>query len=133
MNSHTTTARMRSENTMRRTFALLAMHGRGPRGDAGACDDGAYAGAFAGFRHDELLDAAELMLAQMNCEFGEGARQAFAARLSPHMQSRAPNAHAVRRALLRARLRQARRLFVDRDRTLSRDERVTLLPQDFGD
>ena len=52
-----------------------------------------------------------------------------------HLQAEMPgyfaNARSVRNALDRARLRQASRLFADRDRALTRDDLTTLEPEDI--
>ena len=63
---------------------------------------------------------------------GEGAREAFAEYLGLRLkQPHFANARSVRNALDRARLRQASRLFADRDRVLSAEDLTTLLPQDI--
>ena len=87
---------------------------------------------FPDYGQGELLDIADRMLGTMNYRFGEGAREAF----ESYLQRRIPlphfaNARSVRNALDRARLRQASRLFVDRDRELSRDDLTTLMPADI--
>jgi len=87
---------------------------------------------FPDYGQSELLDIADRMLDSMNYRFGEGAREAF----ESYLQRRIPlphfaNARSVRNALDRARLRQASRLFVDRDRELSRDDLTTLMPADI--
>src|SRR5690606_40553346 len=75
---------------------------------------------------------ADRMLGTMNYRFGEGAREAF----ERYLQRRIPlphfaNARSVRNALDRARLRQASRLFIDRDRELTREDLTTLMPADI--
>ncbi|WP_332745122.1 CbbX protein [Hydrogenophaga sp.] len=87
---------------------------------------------FPDYGQGELLDIADRMLGTMNYRFGEGAREAF----ERYLQRRIPlphfaNARSVRNALDRARLRQASRLFVDRDRELTRDDLTTLMPADI--
>lgn len=87
---------------------------------------------FPDYGQGELLDIADRMLGTMNYRFGDGAREAF----ERYLQRRIPlphfaNARSVRNALDRARLRQASRLFVDRDRELSRDDLTTLMPADI--
>jgi probable Rubsico expression protein CbbX len=87
---------------------------------------------FPDYGQGELLDIADRMLGTMNYRFGEGAREAF----ESYLQRRIPlphfaNARSVRNALDRARLRQASRLFVDRDRELTRDDLTTLMPADI--
>ena len=69
----------------------------------------------------------------MNYRFGDGAREAFA-RLPRALRLQQPhfaNARSVRNALDRARLRQASRLFADRDRELTREDLTTLPPADI--
>ena len=87
---------------------------------------------FPDYGGGELLQIADRMLGTMSYRFGEGAREAFASYLEkriplPHFA----NARSVRNALDRSRLRQASRLFVDRDRELSRDDLTTLMPADI--
>ncbi len=87
---------------------------------------------FPDYSHDELLQIGDRMLAGMNYRFGEQARETFGEYLSlrlarPHFA----NARSVRNALDRIRLRQASRLFADRDRTLTRDDLTTLQPADI--
>ena len=87
---------------------------------------------FPDYGQGELLDIADRMLGTMNYRFGEGAREAF----ESYLQRRIPlphfaNARSVRNALDRARLRQASRLFVDRDRELTREDLTTLMPADI--
>jgi len=87
---------------------------------------------FPDYGEGELLSIADRMLGTMNYRFGEGAREAF----ERYLQRRIPlphfaNARSVRNALDRARLRQASRLFVDRDRELSREDLTTLMPADI--
>lgn len=87
---------------------------------------------FPDYGQVELLDIADRMLDTMNYRFGDGAREAF----ERYLQRRIPlphfaNARSVRNALDRARLRQASRLFVDRDRELTRDDLTTLMPADI--
>ena len=87
---------------------------------------------FPDYAEAELLQIADRMLAGMNYRFGDGAREAFASYLErrvalPHFA----NARSVRNALDRSRLRQASRLFVDRNRQLTRDDLTTLLPADI--
>lgn len=87
---------------------------------------------FLDYSHDELLQIGDRMLAGMNYRFGEQARETFGEYLSlrltrPHFA----NARSVRNALDRIRLRQASRLFADRDRALTRDDLTTLQPADI--
>jgi probable Rubsico expression protein CbbX len=82
---------------------------------------------FPDYAPDELQAIADRMLEGMAYRFGPGAREAFSDYLAlraaqPHFA----NARSVRNALDRMRLRQASRLFADRERRLGRDELVTL-------
>ncbi len=87
---------------------------------------------FPDYAQGELLQIAERMLGAMNYRFGAGAREAFAEYLGLRLaQPHFANARSVRNALDRARLRQASRLFADRDRVLSAEDLTTLLPSDI--
>ncbi|MGE5451490.1 MAG: CbbX protein [Acidobacteriota bacterium] len=79
----------------------------------------------------ELLTIADKMLSQQQYRFGMGARQVFDDYLSRRLQQpHFANARSVRNALDRARLRQASRLFAERERVLSRDDLITIESQD---
>ena len=87
---------------------------------------------FPDYAGDELLAIAERMLAAQHHRFGAGARAAFAdylerRRAQPHFA----NARSVRNALERARLRQASRLFGERERALSREDLCTIAEPDI--
>jgi hypothetical protein len=87
---------------------------------------------FPDYSTGELLQISDRMLEAASYRFGPGAREAFAEYLDlritrPHFA----NARSVRNALDRARLRQASRLFVDRERVLSRDDLTTLAESDI--
>jgi probable Rubsico expression protein CbbX len=87
---------------------------------------------FPDYAHDELEQIAERMLDSLHYRFGPGAREAFAEYLQRRMaQPHFANARSVRNALDRARLRQASRLFADRDRELARDDLITLSADDI--
>jgi probable Rubsico expression protein CbbX len=87
---------------------------------------------FPDYSGDELLQIAERMLAQQNYRFGAGAREAFAQYLAQRVtQPHFANARSVRNALDRARLRQASRLFADRDRELTLDDLSTIAEADI--
>src|SRR5690606_18856551 len=87
---------------------------------------------FPDYTEGELLAIAERMLAQQNYRFGEGAREAFAQYLARRVaQPHFANARSVRNALDRARLRQASRLFADRDRELTLDDLCTIAEADI--
>jgi probable Rubsico expression protein CbbX len=87
---------------------------------------------FPDYSGDELLRIGERMLEQMHYRFGAGTRELFAQYLAlraaqPHFA----NARSVRNALDRARLRQASRLFAERERELTRDDLCTLEAADL--
>jgi len=87
---------------------------------------------FPDYSGAELLSISDKMLGTMNYGFGAGAREAFDEYLSLRLaQPHFANARSVRNALDRARLRQASRLFAQRDRPLTRDDLTTLLPADI--
>jgi len=87
---------------------------------------------FPDYTPAELMAIAKLMLADQNYRFSDAAQKAFAAyvplRLKlPHFS----NARSIRNALDRARLRQANRLFATRARQLSKNDLMTLEPEDI--
>jgi probable Rubsico expression protein CbbX len=87
---------------------------------------------FPDYRHDELVKIGEGMLAAMNYRFGAGAGEAFREYLSLRLeQPNFANARSVRNALDRMRLRQATRLFGERDRELTREDLTTIEPADI--
>ena len=87
---------------------------------------------FPDYSRDELLQIADRMLTTMNYRFGPGTLAAFADYLTLRLaQPHFANARSVRNALDRSRLRQASRLFAERERTLSRDDLTELLPSDI--
>lgn len=87
---------------------------------------------FPDYRRDELLKIGDTMLAGMHYRFGEGAREAFDEYLGLRIaQPHFANARSVRNALDRMRLRQASRLFADRERELTCDDLTTLVPADI--
>ena len=72
------------------------------------------------------------MLAQQNYRFGNGAAEAFERYLQLRLQQpHFANARSVRNALDRARLRQASRLFADRERQLNADDLSTIAASDI--
>ncbi len=82
---------------------------------------------FPDYGQGELLAIAERMLAGMHYRFTSSAQDAFAEYLGLRVsQPNFANARSVRNALDRARLRQASRLFAQRDRVLSAEELSTL-------
>lgn len=87
---------------------------------------------FPDYSVDELAQIAERMLTQQHYRFGEGAAEVFHDYLERRTaQPHFANARSVRNALDRARLRQASRLFVDRDRVLDEAALTTLVPADL--
>jgi probable Rubsico expression protein CbbX len=82
---------------------------------------------FPDYMQGELLQIGERMLDGMHYRFGAGAQQVFAEYLSLRLkQPHFANARSVRNALDRARLRQASRLFADRDRALTKEDLSTI-------
>jgi probable Rubsico expression protein CbbX len=87
---------------------------------------------FPDYSHDELQRIGDKMLQGMNYRFGAGARETFGEYLTRRIaQPHFANARSVRNALDRARLRQASRLFADRERELTQLDLTTLLPEDI--
>jgi len=87
---------------------------------------------FPDYAEGELLQIADRMLDQMSYRFGAGAREAFAEYLGLRIaQPHFANARSVRNALDRARLRQASRLFTDRDRELDEADLATIAEADI--
>lgn len=87
---------------------------------------------FPDYSQDELQQIADRMLGGMSYQFANGARETFGDYLlrrtaRPHFA----NARSVRNALDRARLRQASRLFADRERVYTKEDLTTLLPEDI--
>ena len=88
--------------------------------------------AFPDYAQGELLQIADSMLAAQNYRFAPGAREAFDDYLALRIrQPHFANARSVRNALDRARLRQASRLFADRERALTRDDLTTIAAADI--
>ena len=87
---------------------------------------------FPDYAVSELLHISNKTLAQQNYRFGAGAEAAFEQYLSLRIrQPQFANARSVRNALDRARLRQASRLFADRDRVLTADDLRTIEASDI--
>lgn len=87
---------------------------------------------FPDYAPDELLRIGDTMLHEMDYGFDAGARATFADYLQRRLaQPHFANARSVRNALDRARLRQASRLFADRDRPLTREDLTTLVAADI--
>ena len=87
---------------------------------------------FPDYAQSELMQIADRMLATMSYRFAPAARQAFDDYLQRRLQQpHFANARSVRNALDRARLRQASRLFADRDKQLNADDLTTLAESDI--
>ncbi len=87
---------------------------------------------FPDYSHDELLQISDRMLEGMSYRFGDEAREAFGEYLTLRLgQPHFANARSVRNALDRMRLRQASRLFADRERELTREDLTTIEPSDI--
>ena len=87
---------------------------------------------FPDYAGGELLQIAERMLGAMRYRFGAGAREAFGDWLGLRLrQPHFANARSVRNALDRARLRQASRLFAERERELTREDLTTIAESDI--
>jgi len=87
---------------------------------------------FPDYAADELLRIGDSMLREMDYGFDAGAHAAFEDYLQLRLaQPHFANARSVRNALDRARLRQASRLFADRDRPLTREDLTTLVAADI--
>jgi probable Rubsico expression protein CbbX len=88
---------------------------------------------FPDYSVDELLQISQKMLIQQNYVFAPDADKVFQQYLGLRVQQpHFANARSVRNALDRARLRQASRLFADRDRQLTADDLRTLHGSDFA-
>ena len=87
---------------------------------------------FPDYSPAELLHIADRMLGTLQYGFGPGAREALAEYVDLRIrQPHFANARSVRNALDRARLRQASRLFAQRDRELTRDDLSTIAAADI--
>ena len=87
---------------------------------------------FPDYSVDELQQIAQCMLQQSHYHFGADAAAVFHQYLERRIrQPHFANARSVRNALDRARLRQASRLFAERERELGQDDLTTLLPVDL--
>jgi probable Rubsico expression protein CbbX len=87
---------------------------------------------FPDYTSGELMAIAQLMLERMQYCLSPGAESAFREyierrRAQPHFA----NARSMRNALDRARLRQASRLFAERGASLTREELITIEPEDI--
>jgi probable Rubsico expression protein CbbX len=87
---------------------------------------------FPDYTQGELMAIADKMLGQMAYRFAPEAEQAFDEYLARRLQQpHFANARSVRNALDRARLRQASRLFADRERVLTEADLTTLAEGDI--
>ena len=87
---------------------------------------------FPDYAAEELMQISQKMLTAQNYRFGPEATEVFARYLQLRIQlPHFANARSVRNALDRARLRQASRLFAERERELTVDDLTTLEPQDI--
>jgi len=87
---------------------------------------------FPDYAPHELTQIADRMLAAQNYRLTPDAQQAFERYLALRVQQpHFANGRSVRNALDRARLRQASRLFSDRDRELTAQDLTTLAPADI--
>jgi probable Rubsico expression protein CbbX len=87
---------------------------------------------FPDYQPTELMSIAGKMLQAQNYRLGEGAAEALARYVELRIrQPHFANARSVRNALDRARLRQASRLFADRERVLTADDLSTIEAQDI--
>jgi len=87
---------------------------------------------FPDYDVDELMEIANLMLDRQNYVFGPGAEEAFRAYLERRVRRpRFAHGRSVRNSIDRARLRQANRLFAEDATALTRDELMTISPDDI--
>jgi probable Rubsico expression protein CbbX len=87
---------------------------------------------FPDYEIDELMAIAHLMLDQQSYRFGEGAEEAFRAYLERRIKRpRFAHGRSVRNSIDRARLRQANRLFAEERGRLTREDLMTITPDDI--
>ena len=87
---------------------------------------------FPDYPCEDLLRIGDKLLEQQNYRFAPGARETFAEYLKLRLgQPHFANARSVRNALDRARLRQASRLFADRERQFTAEELTTIAASDI--
>jgi voltage-gated potassium channel Kch len=87
---------------------------------------------FPDYDVDELMAIAHLMLDQQNYVLGSGAEETFREYLERRVtRPRFAHGRSVRNSIDRARLRQANRLFGEGVAELSRDELMTITPDDI--
>jgi probable Rubsico expression protein CbbX len=87
---------------------------------------------FPDYQPQELMEIAQKMLAAQNYQLGEGGDEALRRYIALRVaQPHFANARSVRNALDRARLRQASRLFADRERELTAEDLTTIAADDI--
>lgn len=87
---------------------------------------------FPDYSVEELLTISEHMLDEQHYRYAAGTREVMQQYLQRRItQPRFSNARSVRNALDRARLRQASRLFSERDRELTETDLTTIVPEDL--
>jgi probable Rubsico expression protein CbbX len=87
---------------------------------------------FPDYDVDELMQIAHLMLDHQNYVFGPGAEETFREYLERRVKRpRFAHGRSVRNSIDRARLRQANRLFAEAHAELSREELMTITPDDI--
>jgi probable Rubsico expression protein CbbX len=87
---------------------------------------------FPDYSVDELLQISLRMLEGQHYRFGDGAPEVFRGYIERRIeQPHFANARSVRNALDRARLRQASRLFAERNRVLTEADLTTITPADL--
>jgi probable Rubsico expression protein CbbX len=87
---------------------------------------------FPDYDVDELMQIAHLMMDTQNYVFGEGAEETFREYLERRVKRpRFAHGRSVRNSIDRARLRQANRLFAEGTGELSRQELMTITPDDI--
>jgi probable Rubsico expression protein CbbX len=87
---------------------------------------------FPDYSAADLLRIAEKLLEQQNYRFAPGARATFEEYLAHRIrQPHFANARSVRNAIDRARLRQASRLFADKERRFTAEELTTIAASDI--
>ncbi|MBS0378474.1 MAG: CbbX protein [Proteobacteria bacterium] len=87
---------------------------------------------FPDYSEADLLRIADKLLGQANYRFAPGAREAFEEYVGHRIrQPHFANARSVRNALERARLRQASRLFEDKDREFTAEDLTTIAASDI--
>jgi probable Rubsico expression protein CbbX len=87
---------------------------------------------FPDYDVDELMAIAHLMMDHQNYLFGEGAEDAFREYLERRVKRpRFAHGRSVRNSIDRARLRQANRLFAEQHTELTREELMTITPDDI--